>query len=473
MISESKAIPAARKVFCNRTLNMRAIKAIGYDMDYTLIHYHVDQWEERAYEHMKQRFLDSGWPVAEMKFDPLTICRGLIIDTEHGNLVKADRFGFIKQAFHGTMPLSFETLRKMYARTIVDLSEKRWVFLNTLFSLSEGCMYAQLTDLLENKKLPEVMGHYELYVRVRDAINRTHFEGFLKREIMNDPGRFIVPDSEVQQALVDQKSAGKKLMLITNSEWDYAKFIMEYMFDRHLPRGMTWRTLFDVVIVGARKPDFFSENNPLFEVVSDEGHLLPTNQGLQEGKAFFGGSARHVENFIGCSGDEILYVGDHMFGDVRVTKEILRWRTALIVRELEDEIEAIESFAVQEKSLAGMMAEKEELENRKAVVHLRIQRIKSTNDADPAELVALERQLDELRQELRALDPRIASLAELSGKLSNNSWGLLFRAGNDKSKLAYQIERYADIYTSRVSNFLYATPFVYLRPRRGSMPHDR
>ena len=39
----------------------------------------------------------------------------------------------------------------------------------------------------------------------------------------------------------------------------------------------------------------------------------------------------------GLSGDEILYVGDHMFGDVRVTKVVIRWRTALVLRELEAE----------------------------------------------------------------------------------------------------------------------------------------
>ena len=46
------------------------------------------------------------------------------------------------------------------------------------------------------------------------------------------------------------------------------------------------------------------------------------------------------------------------------------------------------------------------------------------------------------------------------------------RAGNDKSQLARQIERYADVYTSRVANLLYATPFAYLRSVRGSLPHD-
>ena len=38
--------------------------------------------------------------------------------------------------------------------------------------------------------------------------------------------------------------------------------------------------------------------------------------------------------------------------------------------------------------------------------------------------------------------------------------------------LARQVERYADIYTSRVSNFLLQSPFVYLRAPRGNLPHD-
>jgi hypothetical protein len=46
------------------------------------------------------------------------------------------------------------------------------------------------------------------------------------------------------------------------------------------------------------------------------------------------------------------------------------------------------------------------------------------------------------------------------------------RAGYDKSLFARQVERYADVYTSRVSNFLAATPFAYLRAARSSLPHD-
>ena len=48
----------------------------------------------------------------------------------------------------------------------------------------------------------------------------------------------------------------------------------------------------------------------------------------------------------------------------------------------------------------------------------------------------------------------------------------MMRTGIDKSHLARQVERYADVYTGRVSNFLHATPYAYLRSHRGSLPHD-
>src|SRR5262245_19338575 len=121
---------------------MRTIRAVGFDMDYTLIHYHVEQWELRAYEHLRRRLAVKGFPTSEIAFDPSFITRGLIIDVELGNIVKANRFGYIKRAAHGTRMLDFEEQRKIYSRALVDLSEPRWVFLNTSFALSEGSMYA-------------------------------------------------------------------------------------------------------------------------------------------------------------------------------------------------------------------------------------------------------------------------------------------------------------------------------------------
>jgi hypothetical protein len=84
----------------------------------------------------------------------------------------------------------------------------------------------------------------------------------------------------------------------------------------------------------------------------------------------------------------------------------------------------------------------------------------------------LKQRMQSVRQQLVALDAKIGELAKEAAELGSTRWGLLMRAGNDKSRLAYQTERYADVYTSRVSNFALYTPFVYLRSPRGSLPHD-
>ena len=464
---------SGRGVFCNRTLNLRSIRAIGYDMDYTLVHYHVEAWERRAYHHVKERFLAAGWPVDDLEFDPTFVVRGLVLDVELGNVVKANRFGFIRTAAHGTRVLSFEALRAAYARTMVDLGEPRWVFLNTLFSLSEGCLYAQLVDLLDAGKLPGPMGYGELYAQVKDKLDRTHVEGKLKAEVVADPEAFVALDADTALALQDQKAAGRRLLLVTNSEWDYTTAMMAYSFDRFLPRGTTWRDLFDLVIVGARKPDFFTSQTPFFEVVTRDGLLRPTVAALRPGGAYLGGSAARLERDLGVSGDEILYVGDHMFGDVRATKRVLRWRTALILRELEGEVEAIESFRATDAILAARMREKEALEAGIDRARLALLRKRGGYGPPVAESdTELEARVAAIRAELIALDASIAPMARASAGISHPRWGLLTRAGNDKSHLARQIERYADVYTSRVANFLAVTPFAYLRSPRGSLPHD-
>lgn len=465
--------PWARGIFCNRTLNLRAIRAIGYDMDYTLIHYRIEEWERRAYEHVKRKLQTLGWPVEDLEFDPELVIRGLILDIERGNIIKANRFGYVKRAFHGTALLSFETQRETYSRTLVDLAEPRWVFLNTLFSLSEACLYAQLVDLLDEGRLPRVLGYADLYHRVRTSIDDAHMEGELKGEIVADPERFVELDPMMPLALLDQHRAGKKLVLITNSEWEYTRAMMSYAFDQFLPGGMTWRDLFVLVILSARKPAFFAERAPIFRVVNDDGLLTPAPMGITEPGIYLGGHAALVEDFLGLAGDELLYVGDHIYTDVHVSKDILRWRTALVLRELETEIEATRAFEEEQARLTRLMQRKEELEFEHCQIRLEIQRRRAGYAERTAKPVKqLDRRLARLRDEVAALDEEIGPLAARSSQLGNPRWGLLMRAGNDKSHLARQVERYADVYTSRVANFLYQTPFVYLRSPRGGLPHD-
>ena len=462
--------PPEHGIYCNRTLNLRAIRAIGYDMDYTLVHYHIEEWERAAYQHVKDKLLSLGWPIGSLEFDSELVIRGLVIDLERGNLLKANRFGYVKRVYHGTVQMPFEEQRQLYGRTLVDLGEDRWVFLNTLFSLSEACIYAQLVDLLDAGSIGGAIGYGDLHRIVRASIDETHIEGDLKARVMADPDRFVELDPEVPRTLLDQRAAGKKLLLITNSEWEYASAMMTYAFDQFLPAGTTWRELFDVMIVSARKPSFFVHRNPIFHVSDDEGQLRPARTGIDGDGIYLGGNARMVEDHLGMSGDEILYVGDHMFADVHVTKDVLRWRTALVLRELEAELQHSREFQEKQLRLAHLMGEKEQLEFESYQLRLALQRARESKPSGGRK--DIDRQLADVRARTVVLDEEIAPLAAESGRLSNDRWGLLMRAGNDKSYLARQVERYADIYTSRVSNFLRHTPFIFLRSPRGTLPHD-
>lgn len=465
--------PLARRVFCNRTLNLRGIQAIGCDMDYTLVHYNHDLWEQTAYAHVRQSLLSAGLPVDGLAFDGQLVTRGLVLDLELGNIVKCSRFGYVVRAMHGTTPMHHEAQRQAYARTLVDLSEPRWVFLNTLFSLSEGCLFGQLVDLLDAGRLAPQLAYRGLYELVQRHLGMAHMEGTLKAEIMRAPERFVVPDAELPLALLDLKQAGKRLMVITNSEWAYTRAMMAYAFDDHLPAGMTWRDLFDLVIVAARKPLFFHGQSSAFVLEDEQAGLFRPTLELEDGRIHLGGHAQLVERHLGLRGEEILYIGDHLYADVHVSKDILRWRTALIIRELEDELAAQTAHEGDARALAVLMTEKQRLEHAQGQLRVQLQRLEASYGPAPtASASDIHRAMQSTKQRLMALDAEVAPLAQRAGKRFNPNWGPLMRAGQDKSRMARMVERYADIYTSRVANLLAYGPFAYLRAPGGSLPHD-
>ncbi|KAJ1439991.1 HAD-superfamily hydrolase, subfamily IG, 5-nucleotidase [Sesbania bispinosa] len=439
--SPSSSRNSPRGIFCTRTLNLRSISAIGYDMDYTLMHYNVMAWEGRAYDYCMENLKNMGFPVDELAFDPDLVIRGLVIDKEKGNLVKADRFGYVKRAMHGTKMLSTRAVSEMYGRELVDLrQESRWEFLNTLFSVSEAVAYMQMVDRLDDGDIPSDLGSFDykgLYKAVGKALFRAHVEGRLKSEIMSNPEQFVEPDPELPLALLDQKE----------------------------------------VIVSAQKPEFFQMSHPMYEVVTGEGLMRPCFK-AQIGGLYSGGSAQMVEDSLNIHGDEILYIGDHIYTDVSQSKVHLRWRTALICRELEEEYSALIRSQSHRKSLVEHINQKEVVGDLFNQLRLALQR---RSKGHPAQTLAAtnmeEENLIESMQKLlivmQRLDEKIAPMLEADGELFNKRWGFLSRAGLwDKSHLMRQIEKYADIYTSRVSNFLYYTPFMYFRSQEQNLAHD-
>ncbi|XP_068484368.1 uncharacterized protein [Phaseolus vulgaris] len=436
--SPSSSINSARGIFCSQSLNLRSISAIGYDMDYTLVHYNVKAWEGRAYHYCMENLKKLGFPVDGLTFDPDLIIRGLVIDKEKGNLVKADQFGYIKRAMHGTKMLSTRAVREIYGIELVDLRlEGRWVFLSTFFSMSEAVAYMQMVDILDDGVIPANLGPFDykgLYKAMGVALVAAHVEGRLKSDIMSNPEQYVELDPELPFTLLDQKEAGKKLVLITNSDYHYTDKMMHYSFNRFLPGEMGWRDLFDIIVVSANKPEFFQMSHPMYELVTNEGLMRPCFK-AQIGGLYSGGSANMVESSLNIHGDEILFIGDHIYTDVNQSKVHLQWRTALICRELEEELKTVAATNMDNENLSQSM--------------------------------------QKLLDVMQILDVKIAPMLEADGDLFNKRWGYLSRADLwDKSHLMRQIEKYADIYTSRVSNFLYYTPFMHFRSQEQNLAHD-
>ena len=70
-------------------------QVVGLDMDYTLIHYDVNAWEGKAFAEGVANLQEMGCPVEGLTFQPDLVIRGLIVDKHLGNIVKADRFGYL------------------------------------------------------------------------------------------------------------------------------------------------------------------------------------------------------------------------------------------------------------------------------------------------------------------------------------------------------------------------------------------
>lgn len=65
----------------------------------------------------------------------------------------------VKRAMHGTRMMGWQEIRQFYGREVVNLrNEGRWVFLNTLFSVSEAVMYMQVRDCRCSAVVGEILG---------------------------------------------------------------------------------------------------------------------------------------------------------------------------------------------------------------------------------------------------------------------------------------------------------------------------
>jgi 5'-nucleotidase len=337
-------IPRARRIFVNRNLRMDEIDLIGFDMDYTLALYHQRNLEALSIQCTLDKLIAKrGYPeeIRALDFDPSFAVRGLVVDRRFGNVFKADRYGHVGRVYHGRTAMSREDRHALYRLERIRLSSPRYAWIDTLFALPEAVMYSAVIDFFERKGGRVRFG--KIWQDIRECIDEAHRDESMKRIIKANLGDYIVKDPELAPTLHKFRSSGKRLFLLTNSAWDYTDAVMTHLLGAALPAYANWRSYFDIVIVAGSKPAFFTERKPFLEIDA-AGNVKGQHTGLfARNRIYQGGNIHDFEAGVGVRGDHVLYIGDHIYGDMLRAKKSSVWRTAMILQELVAELTAVEN----------------------------------------------------------------------------------------------------------------------------------
>lgn len=452
------------RVFVNRTLNLKRIRYIGVDMDHTLIRYHSEAFELLSFNTMVTKLIKRGYPedLKKLVFDYNFAVRGLVVDRVKGNLLKLNRYTAIRASYHGLKPLDFKTHQKLYKSTYIDLSNPDYMAVDTSFSISLAVLFAQIVEL----KDADTQGRYPDYARIADdvldALDESHRDGSLKDEVKKNLDKFIIKDEALVRNLEKFRKHGKKIFVLTNSEFHYTKLLLDYAINPFLKETKSWADLFEFVITFAQKPKFFYENQRFLKVDPSNGSLSNFEGTLAPG-IYQGGNAKKFTNDLGLNGDDILYVGDHIYGDILRLKKDCNWRTAMVIEELDVEIQNNKKAEPVNQEIETLMKKKEPLEDE--LTDLMTKKIEK-------EVPVNESNIENLQKTIGEIDTQISQLIKTQQGLYNQHWGQLMRAGNEESYFAYQLDRYACVYMQKLTDLLDLSPRTYFRAPRRPLSHE-
>jgi hypothetical protein len=89
-----------------------------------------------------------------------------------------------------------------------------------------------------------------------------------------------------------------------------------------------------------------------------------------------------------------------------------------------------------------------------------------------AERMRAKRAVERVRTLLREIDTQSRELETRIDSTFHPYWGSLLKEGTETSGFGDQVEEYACLYTSRVSNLYYYSPLQSFRSPRDLMPHE-
>ena len=480
-------VPRRNRVYVNRNLRLDKIEMVGFDMDYTLALYNQARIEELSMRATLHKLVTAkGYPAAiqGLAYDPMLAVRGLVVDRVNGNIFKPDRYGFpgtrAPRAFDDR---PFEGRRALPARAAC------------------GCRTSATPGSIRCSRCPRrcstAVWSTTSIATTRPAspttrrCGSTSASASTSRTAMDRSRRSSAPScpttSNVTKVLADTlhkfRSSGKRLFLLTNSAWDYTSQVMSYLLDGVRGGYPSWRNYFDIIVVSAAKPEFFTDEHPFVELDGDgEPDRARRRTGpFQRGRVYSGGNIKAFQTRAHAHGDRVLFVGDHIYGDMLRSREVVQLAHgdgAAGAGARDHDVRPAASRAVA----AGPPGRGADPPRRRAVrtaggdalaAEADGGEARGTRTTGSAREAHVKDAIERLRRDLRETAAQHRSAEAETDDAFNPYWGPLFREGYEVSKFGEQVEAYACVYTSRVSNFRFYSPMQYFRGPRDRMPHER
>jgi HAD superfamily 5'-nucleotidase-like hydrolase len=449
-LTEVEAVPAANPldVFVNYEMRWKDIKVIGCDYDYTLANY-SDAVQPLIYRLALAQLVEKGYPaeLSKKEYDPSFAIRGLHYDMERGCLLKLNFLHHIKQCMFGRMAVEEGDLLEYYLNSHTLRKHPNLRLMLDLYALAEICLISDVIQFFVDRKIK--FNAASIYGDVASAVSAIHERELLHQEILADLPQYLQPNPKSVELLQKLKSSGKKLFLLTNSAYPYVNAGMKRMCEG--TNVEDWKRLFDVIITLANKPSFYTSRHPFRCVdMKTNRFLWDTVNTFKPGKVYAQGNMEDLGNITGWESSSILYFGDHLASDIVEPNLHLGWRTGLIIRELEREVD-VQNSAGYRRTLSRLLDLDKLIRETQRRPH------------DPVVLAQWRQQINIYREHLK--------------NSFNKYFGSTFRTYNNETYFAYTLRRYADLYTSRFENLLYLplhdpnTDYIFY-PFRAFLPHE-
>jgi hypothetical protein len=204
-------------IYANTYVDLGKVDTVGFDYDYTLVHY-TDALLELLYDMALTRLVNDRYYPAEMltagmKYDPFFSIRGLAVDKETGWITHLSYTHKVAVAWEGRQKVETSRIYTEYrGKRVLNPKERknRLKPLNDLFSMAECCLIADTLQYFKDNTIDFCPSN--TVTDVLGAIRDTHISGDFHRLVAKNPEMYFDPTPHLNAVLTNLKDSGKRLI---------------------------------------------------------------------------------------------------------------------------------------------------------------------------------------------------------------------------------------------------------------------